>query len=159
MSSEQPALPVADSSLYLICRMCTRMAEQVAKGLENCQLDCGGPRKGKAYPLYGGPLPESWRRSNCVVCGEIAQRRIEVHGHGEVGACLKHLGLLLPPDVIVQEETESGIVTSTQRRVVSLYELLGIDPVSDLGFKPEELDPIDRGEDAGNLRPEDERDD
>ncbi len=91
-----------------------------------------------------------------MVCGEPAQRRIEVHGQGEVGACLRHIGLLLPPDVIVEEEAESGIVTSTRRRRVSLYEILGIDPVSDLGFKPEELDPIERGEDEGVEVTEDE---
>lgn len=153
MASEQPGgLPVADPSLYMVCRMCTRMAEQADRDVAQCLLDCGGPRKGKAYPLYAGPLPESWRRSNCVVCGDPAQRRIEVHGQGEVGACLKHIGLLLPPDVVVQDETESGIVTSTRRRIVSLYEVLGIDPVGELGFKPEELDPADQ--DAGNLRPE-----
>ena len=157
MASEQPSgLPVADSSLYEICRLCTKMAEQVDRGLDSCRLDCGGPRKGKAYPLYAGPLSESWRRSHCVVCGEPAQRRLEVHGKGEVGACLLHLGLLLPPDALVAEAAESGIVTSIRRRV-SLYEILGIDPVNDLGFKPEELDPLELGEEgAGDLHPESE---
>lgn len=152
-----PALPVGDPSLYMVCRMCTRMAEQVEQGRINCHLECGGPRKGMAYPLYRGPLSVSWIRDNCVVCGDPAQKRLEVHGQGEVGVCLHHIALLLPPDVLVTEETETGVVTSTRKRRVSIYEVLGIDPINDLGFTPEQLDPLDRGEaGAGDLHSEGE---
>lgn len=152
---EPTALPVGDPHLFFVCRMCTRMAEQLAQGSETCRLDCGGPRKGKAYPLYAGPLTPSWIESHCVLCGDPAQRRVEVHGQGSVGICLKHIGNLLPAEVEVPDETETGVITARRRRV-GLYEILGIDPVGDLGFKPEELDPLDRGGSAGDLHPEGE---
>jgi len=156
MANEQPALPVGDPHLFFVCRMCTRMAEQIEQGAEHCKLDCGGPRKGKAYPLYAGPLTPSWVESHCVLCGDAAQRRIEVHGQGSVGICLKHIGNLLPPEVEIPEETETVIIT-TRRRRVGLYEILGIDPVNELGFEHEELDPIDQGEtSAGDLHSESE---
>jgi len=136
MPDVTPALPVADRSLFLVCRMCARMGEQAALGSAVCRLACGGPRKGLAYPEYRGPLLDSWRRNHCVVCGGIAAHRVEVHGRGEVGACAKHLALLLPPGAGAPP-AEAGPATSPRLVRVSLYDLLGIDPVRDLGFAPE----------------------
>lgn len=79
-------LPIADPSLFFVCRLCARMAEQMAQGASVCRLACGGPRKGLVYPEYLGPLTASWLRGNCVVCGAFAAHRVEVHGKGEVGA-------------------------------------------------------------------------
>lgn len=135
-SSATPAPLVADPSLFFICRMCARMADQIAQGSTVCRLACGGPRKGRAYPEYRGPLPPSWLRAHCAVCGDPAAHRVEVHGRGEVGACAKHLALLLPPGAGAPAAEAAPPATPRLARV-SLYDLLGLDPVRDLGFDPE----------------------
>jgi hypothetical protein len=116
------------------------MAEQVAQGAERCQFDCGGPRRGKTYPQYAGPLTPEWTRNNCVVCGEPGDKRFHVHGQGEIAACRKHFAVLFPEQALVDEQTETGVIVSSGPKRVSLYDLLEIDPVNDLGFEPESED-------------------
>lgn len=58
--------------------MCVRLAEQIAQGADRCHLKCGGPRKGMLFPLYEGPLVESWLAAHCFVCGVDASQSFEI---------------------------------------------------------------------------------
>jgi hypothetical protein len=144
-------LPVPIAGLFEVCRMCVRMAEQFGQGSENCALMCGGPSKGMAYPLYSGPLTAGWIADHCVVCGELAERKLDVEGRGTVGTCLKHLGVLVPAKA-ADLPTDSVVVVPGRLR--SLYDVAGVHPVEDLGFEPEDvaedLELMEGGDSAGN---------
>lgn len=87
-------LPVDIPGLAFICRMCERMGEAADKGLEDCgQSDCGGISRGRAFPLYKGPL-QSVRLNYCHRCGEPSTKILDVDHEGRLGicdACLKNL--------------------------------------------------------------------
>ena len=136
MPANPAGLPVNIPGLFDVCKMCARMAEQFDRGSENCALMCGGPSKGMAYPLYSGPLTPSWIADHCVVCGVVAERKLDVEGQGTVGACLRHLGVLIP-EKAVDLPTDSVVVVPGRLR--SLYEVAGVHPVEDLGFDPEDV--------------------
>ena len=131
-----PGLPVPIPGLFDVCRMCARMAEQFDRGFESCARMCGGPSKGMAYPLYSGPLTASWIADHCAVCGELAERKLDVAGAGTVGTCLKHLGVLIPGKA-ADLPTDSVVVVPGRLR--SLYDIAGVHPVEDLGFDPEDV--------------------
>jgi len=131
-------LPLADKTLFAVCRFCERMAEQLAHGATRCLLACGGPTKGLAYPLYRGPLPRAWLAAHCVVCEAPAQKQVEVHGQGMVGACNQHLGLLVPEAATTLPPERWPALP---KQPESLYDLLGIDPVNDLGFPKDDGSP------------------
>lgn len=93
-------LPVADPSLFFLCRLCTRMLEQIEKGIKVCQYECGGPKKGLAFPFYQGPLTSGAIGMNCFVCGQEAELKLKVERQDpafvlpiirELGVCKKHL--------------------------------------------------------------------
>lgn len=147
-------LPVPDRSLFFICRLCTKMGEQWDKGIKTCQLKCGGPRKGMAFPEYAGPMTPTYRESHCFVCGMPAEGKIEVQvsyrspgllripDPKTLGICKKHLRFAVPGNAVehplLGTASDAGLI---QRQVVTpvpLYEALGIDPVKDLGFNEQE---------------------
>lgn len=135
------SLPVADPSLFFVCRFCTRMAEQMDKGQKVCALRCGGPRKGMTFPLYEGPVTRSFLKSHCYVCFRDAEMMVAVKGIvGDLGICKAHLpfagvdpaSLETPP-----KPHEIGVIQTVRLTPISFYDALGIDPVRDLGFEKE----------------------
>ena len=137
-------LPVPAKELVFVCRMCSRMAEQWAKGQKTCNEPCGGPRKGMTFPLYSGPMTPSYIKDYCFVCGEGADMTASVQeetGGLELGVCKRHLVFLgIEPEGLEKPPTpeQLGVVESSEIVPISLYDLMGIDPVKDLGFEPEE---------------------
>ncbi len=150
-------LPVPDKSLYFVCRMCSRMAEQWAQGQKVCQLKCGGPKKGLAYPMYHGPMTGNYLKSHCFVCGSPAEMEITVNPDGvtpdvqKLGICHRHLiHVGVDPEQVKgapkPEADQIGVVQETRIVKVPLYNMLGIDPQKDLGFQaPEEKTDASQG--------------
>ena len=136
-------LPVPAKELMFVCRMCSRMAEQWAKEQKTCNEPCGGPRKGMAFPMYRGPMTPSYIKNYCFVCGEGADMTATVQEEDaglELGVCKRHLVFLgIKPETLEKPPApeQLGIVESSQIVPISLYDVLGIDPVKDLGFEPE----------------------
>jgi len=131
-------LPVKDPSLFFICRFCKEMALQVSKGESVCHRPCGGPRKGRAFPLYSGPLTSVIIETHCFVCGEKADKRLRVGGYRrEIGICMKHIMFtgINPKDLPPPKTEHQGVIQRREVKRVSIYEALGIDPVNDLGFR------------------------
>jgi hypothetical protein len=65
----------------------------------------------------------------------------EETGGLELGICKRHLIFLgVEPEKMEKPPApeQLGIVESSQIERVSIYDILGIDPVKDLGFEPEE---------------------
>ena len=62
-AKKPPQLPVGPPDLVFVCRMCTKLAEQLSQGADRCRLKCGGPKKGMAFPMYAGPLTDRWLES------------------------------------------------------------------------------------------------
>jgi len=100
--TDAPALPVGPGDLVFACRMCTKMAEQIAQGATHCQLAlCGGPRRGLAFPLYAGPLTDGWFKQNCYMCGQPAAKKLRVkplvgRAGRDLAVCLKCLPRIGP---------------------------------------------------------------
>jgi len=96
------AFPVPIDNLFHICRFCRRMAEQWDHSgplpdpdAVACMLPCGGPSKGMFFPLYHGPLTDTWIANHCVVCGDAADKIISAEGERlRLGVCVKHLSYL-----------------------------------------------------------------
>jgi hypothetical protein len=135
------SLPIKDPSLFFICRLCTKMAEQIGRGETVCHHPCGGPRKGRAFPLYTGPMANATIETHCFVCGVDAEKKLKIgNGLRELGVCIKHLIFAgIDPKTLPPPKTEDrGVVQKREVRRVSIYEMLNIDPVKDLGFKEPE---------------------
>jgi hypothetical protein len=148
--SDFKGLPIPAKELIFVCRMCSRMAEQWAKGQTQCAEKCGGPRKGMTFPMYRGPMTSSYIRNYCFVCGECADMTATVQEEDaglELGVCKRHLIFLgIEPEKLEKPPApeQLGVVQSSQIERVSLYDLMGIDPVSDLGFEPEPEEGVDK---------------
>lgn len=137
--SETP-FPVPDFSLFFICRFCLKMERQWGVS-RVCQFkECGGPKRGRSFPLYEGPLTESYLRSHCVVCGSLAELQLQLEKEvRSLGICRKHLVAAGVTDKIPAQGTQDiGIITKVEQTTTTLYDLLGIDPVKDLGFSTPE---------------------
>jgi hypothetical protein len=92
-------LPVPDPTLLFICRMCEQMAEQWDRGQTDCHQKCGGPKNGRLFPLYRGPLTPGYAESHCVVCGVDATKKMGITGErGEIGICDAHISVIAPED-------------------------------------------------------------
>lgn len=94
-------LPVTSvPGLIFICRMCERMAEQLAQGADKCHLDCGGPRRGRSFPLYKGPLTAGWLEEHCFVCDGTAAKTLRLSGglevHRALGVCDRCVKWVVP---------------------------------------------------------------
>jgi hypothetical protein len=117
------------------------MAAQWAKGHKTCNERCGGPRKGMTFPMYNGPMTPSYIKNYCFVCGECADMTAAVQEESaglELGVCKRHLVFLgIEPEKLEKPlaPEQLGVVESSQIESISLYDLMGIDPVNDLGFE------------------------
>lgn len=69
MTDKTLKLMVDDESLIWICRMCYKMAVAKEQGQDQCGVtQCGGPKKGHAFPGYRGPLKN--KKEWCYRCGK-----------------------------------------------------------------------------------------
>lgn len=133
-------IPVNDKSLFFLCRMCHRMAKAVENGETMCPFKCGGPKKGKTFPLYDGPMTQMYLEMHCFVCGCPAERYVEVDGGTrKLGVCTSHMRFAVPEELLKAEDrpkeaTDIGLIVATHREEIPLAEALGIDP-KELGFE------------------------
>ena len=122
-------LPIKDPALFFVCRFCVVMAEQWDRGERVCHRQCGGPRKGRTFPLYRGPMTEDYLRWHCFVCGNSAERYIKVSsGTRELGICVKHFPFAGIPPEAEQKPEDAGVITKIEKKIVPINEVLGIDP-------------------------------
>jgi hypothetical protein len=79
--------PVDVPDSIWLCRMCEHLAHAKDNGQECCGKDlCGGPRQGRSFPLYRGPLA-SVVYKYCYMCGDDSVIVIERGNGGKLGLC------------------------------------------------------------------------
>lgn len=84
-------IPIEDKSFVFVCRFCERLAEARDAGRETCNQDCGGPKRGRDFPLYKGPLTPGYMVDHCFVCGEGTSLSVTTSGSNRhLGVCKRH---------------------------------------------------------------------
>lgn len=85
-------LPIEDRSFLFVCRHCERLAEGRDARRETCGQDCAGPKKGRDFPRYRGPLTPEFLIHHCFACGEATPMSLNLTGTTRIlGVCKRHL--------------------------------------------------------------------
>jgi hypothetical protein len=80
-----------------VCACCTRLTSGSSVVREtNCGMtDCGGPLRGRSFPMYQGPMSRQSMATLCFRCGVKAKWLIQTADGGYLAVCRDH-SIMLP---------------------------------------------------------------